>query len=560
MQLFSDLSHRGCLILLLLWASFVVRCGTYAVSLPLWEGPDEPAHFAYIQTLAEFHTFPTPDTRVSREVAASLALAPLPASGKGFGLGLTHEAFLALPQAEKESRADKLNSIPPSWRREPAQVDGNSYLKVYQAQHGPLYYFLCLPVYVCLGEASLWARVLALRLFSVGLASLVLFPTFFLGRRILGSERGGLLCTALVAFFPGMPLDAARLGNDALAIPLFGLLMAAFCGESPLVLRRPLLTGLLLGCGLLTKAFFLPAVPVALVAAFFMGSGPRSLRFRRTGLLLFGAVALSFPWFARNWMLLGSFSGAQEAVALRGAPLSRYIWAATSVDWLRAMDVFFSTHLWVGGWSFLFLRKWMYSLAHFTLLIALAGLGKSLWRKWKSDQSLPKDFFVLSGFCLFFLAGLMWHMVLCQAAWGEVALNGWYYCSSLAGTIPLLILGLREWCPKRLAMRLAGLPLIALAVLDFYGEFFVALPYYSGALIRNASGRLSSFHPEALSSSDVSRMLHALFWGRPDWMCSGLQIATLVCQGGVIVMAILAGLYLLAFPHGSAAGQDESPC
>ena len=55
----------------------LVSAVLYSVLLPLWEGFDEPFHFAYVQQLANWQGLADPRTsRLSREVAASILLAP----------------------------------------------------------------------------------------------------------------------------------------------------------------------------------------------------------------------------------------------------------------------------------------------------------------------------------------------------------------------------------------------------------------------------------------------------------------------------------------------------
>jgi hypothetical protein len=65
-------------LLALLWLAFLIRGFFYAAILPIWEGYDEPYHFAYIQCLIATHTTPTLTTPISRQVDASLHVLPLP--------------------------------------------------------------------------------------------------------------------------------------------------------------------------------------------------------------------------------------------------------------------------------------------------------------------------------------------------------------------------------------------------------------------------------------------------------------------------------------------------
>jgi len=62
-----------------IWAAFLIRGCFYATLLPLWEGYDEYAHFAYVEQLV-ISKRPLVNRKqpVPPDVAASLQLSPLP--------------------------------------------------------------------------------------------------------------------------------------------------------------------------------------------------------------------------------------------------------------------------------------------------------------------------------------------------------------------------------------------------------------------------------------------------------------------------------------------------
>src|SRR5205814_8461700 len=62
----------------ILWLVFILRGSFYAAILPIWEGYDEPYHFASLQYIVASGTPPSLKTRISREVSASFHVLPLP--------------------------------------------------------------------------------------------------------------------------------------------------------------------------------------------------------------------------------------------------------------------------------------------------------------------------------------------------------------------------------------------------------------------------------------------------------------------------------------------------
>src|SRR2546425_815769 len=88
---------------MLVWLCFLLRGAFYCTVFPLWEGFDEWAHFAVAQSMS-ISGSPVIDrhSMVSREIQASLQLAPLP---RGMTLipstGVTNDQYWDLPSEER---------------------------------------------------------------------------------------------------------------------------------------------------------------------------------------------------------------------------------------------------------------------------------------------------------------------------------------------------------------------------------------------------------------------------------------------------------------------------
>src|SRR5215204_37105 len=144
--------HR---ILVLIWVAFLARGAFYCVQQPMWEGFDEWAHFAYIQHLVENGAPPSRSDPIGDEVRRSLESVPLSSHAAMDVPGaITHDQFWKIARAERTRDSFAL-----------AQ---------YEAQQPPLYYWLSTIPYSAFEHQSLPARVLALRLFSVAVASVVI--------------------------------------------------------------------------------------------------------------------------------------------------------------------------------------------------------------------------------------------------------------------------------------------------------------------------------------------------------------------------------------------------
>jgi hypothetical protein len=128
-------------------------------------------------------------------------------------------------------------------------------------------------------------------------------------------------------FFP----EFARLGNDSLCLLMFGAswglllsLLTADCGHRARLMRRALALGICLGCGLLTKAFFIP-ISVGMLGCLGWSAwrSPRG-RMRQqaamaTSLVAATALLIGGWWYAIALLKHGELTGANDFIALEGS-------------------------------------------------------------------------------------------------------------------------------------------------------------------------------------------------------------------------------------------------
>ena len=90
----------------------------YCLLLPLWEGFDEPFHFAYVQTLSVRGEVPRlGESRLSREVWESLHLAPSSyVVRRNLPFVTTFSEFDKLPPEERHARRQALWNLPAALR------------------------------------------------------------------------------------------------------------------------------------------------------------------------------------------------------------------------------------------------------------------------------------------------------------------------------------------------------------------------------------------------------------------------------------------------------------
>lgn len=267
------------LMLALILLVYLLLATLYAVNVPTWQAPDEPAHFNYIRELATTGQIPV------------------------LRMGDYDEAYILALTGQR---------FPPELSIAPLR---------YEAHQPPLYYLLGAGVFRLTG-----GELLPLRLLSVALGALFIGLIYAIVRLIFpGQPALALGAAAFSAFLPMHVAQAASLNNDALAEVLLAAILLlsirfvklALLGPRPPAGRDALAIGLLLGLALVTKVSAYVALPIALAAPLIVWyeSRRRALinhspfpnsPIYHFALILFPALLLALPWYLRNASLYGN--------------------------------------------------------------------------------------------------------------------------------------------------------------------------------------------------------------------------------------------------------------
>ncbi len=474
--------------LLAIWLCFLARAFFYCAALPLWEGYDEWSHFAVVQRMA-FRGEPlvSRDRPIPRDVAASLQLAPVAWECRYLPPpSATYDGFWRLPPAERARRESEFRTIPSAWARQ----DSTGSLKTYEGLQAPLAAWIMTPVLLSASHAHLSTQVLLLRWFSVLMLSLVIPLTFLTARCVFRHDGTALACAAIFAAMPGFLIGIARVSNECVAVVLFTLLL--WLAVQELSRPRVLALGAVLGLGLLAKAYFLTAIPPVALLLLWKCRRPRAL------LVPLVTLAIAGWWYLRNLLTTGTLSGMWESAVQPSATGGALLHQATRIPWLATIDSILFSHLWLGAWSTLTVRSWMYHL--FYLLISLAMLGLALRRPSSTIR-------ILAAFYLTFWLGQLYHAALLFMVWGIATSLGCYLYAVGAAEVTLCVAGLRALSPRSARRFVAPAGVALFALFDLYTLHMVALPYYTGLIAHRPGGRSlpSTPPPQAFpNSSPVS--------------------------------------------------------
>jgi hypothetical protein len=515
-------------ILILIWSLFLVRGSFYAAVVPLWEGLDEFAHFAYVHHLAEFGILPRPDEKVSEEVSTSLQLVPLPWALRDWPEpAATHDKYWKLPEAERSRRESALGALAAESQARP----GTDYL--YEGKQPPLYYLLCAPVLKLIGGESLATRVFLLRLLTLLITSLVIPFTFAVAMRVFGDSVPALLAATLVAVMPILSMTASRIGNDGLAIALFSVLAWALLRTHPWDWRGCLLIGTVLGAGLLTKAYFVACIPV-LVGAGVLAIWRATPQKRTRVAVMISASALLAMTFSAWWYL--RILSVPGPVWVDAVPAANYgaLELLVRMPWEIAVKGALDMHFWIAGWSFLSLRSWIYLILRWGFLFAILGSFLAMLR---SLPALRPIWGLYAGFW----AAMMYHSLVTFANSGTPSITGHYLYAVVACESVILCSGIRRWLPRAWQGRAMLLCIGLFLLLEAYATHFVLIPYYTGLIQHRPDTSLMTFYISQLFDMGGPEVLRRLAFNKPVFMNPSafgiLWAAFLAASAGLFLQA-----------------------
>ncbi len=423
-----------------------------ATTVPTFEGIDEIEHYRMMLTLADRHALPDPRERAASEYHQP----PL-----YYVLGA-----LVVSAVDKQDFAtfdDSLNPHHGPLLTIPGNDNKNTRLHT-AAEAFPY------------TQNGVSLAVHLLRLFSVacGVGTLLIAVRIF-HELWPENETRQLLALSIVAFWPQFIYLSSVMSNDNLAIlfatlVLWGLIRQLRQGLS---LRQPIWLGVILGLGLLTKAYLLVlALPVGVA----FGLDRRSWQYLPFTLGI--VLALAGWWYVRNLLLLDSLTYTTQMFVVSG-----WSWNAEgSPEWGAGLRTLPNAYwnLWARfGHNALSVSPAIYRFFDTVSLAALIGLtGWFVHRAYNLKRTPPH-----SGMgrlaLLIGLYGLVWLFALWgSASVAKIGAQGRYIFPAIVVWGMLIALGLDAWPLQRLKSGVHLGIAVGMAVVAIVCVYIYYLPAY----------------------------------------------------------------------------------
>ncbi len=343
---------------------------------------------------------------------------------------------------------------------------------------------------------------------------------------------------------PQLAIDAFRVSNEGLSIAMGSIAVLAVISvwDSPPSAIRGALVGLTLGAALLTKAYFLALVPWA---AFVLASVLIRDRKQRkaAGLQLATALAACLMvagwYYQRVFALTGTITGEQNDIGARASHIS-WADAIAANPWGRILDFIIGSYIWLGNWSFLVVRTWMYRSVEAIFVLGFLGIIIQFVR---ARSSLPKAaaICILAMPCVLLLAGLCFHSIQGFRSAGNIGTMGYYLLCLVVPNTILLFVGLFRLLPDRWGLLVAPVLAILFNALEQFGTTFLLLPYYAGKIQHDSTGHLPALKISQLAHGGAASLFENLLANKPSFLTAPeLMIMMALSSGAAIALITVA--------------------
>ena len=400
----------------LLLAVLVLACA-WALLVPPWQAPDETAHFAYAQLLAE--RFELPD-ETGNGLSTELQLAWTSSNAPQVAQILPTKPEWSSDAFDRWQAADRQLDAA-------AREDGRGFNPA--STNPPLYYLYTVPAYLAGSVGDIFDRLYLMRLWTALLLLVTCVGTWLLAGELFERKRLLQVCsTAVVGLHPMMTFISSSVSPDALLFALWSL--ALWLGVRVLKRGLTLVDGVALfaavGLAVLVKGTSYALVPPAL---FVLAVGAWRRRGEGSGKVagLVAAALLAFAVPAGGWVTLahaldrpavnevGATGDSDAKLDVR--TFGSYLWqfyfprlpSQTSfgvIDDMRVYSIWVQTGWAAFGWLEVRFPDWVYALLALVSALVLSGGAALVFLRWGAIDHSVVGFLALAVVCL--LAGLHW--------------------------------------------------------------------------------------------------------------------------------------------------------
>ena len=465
---------------------------TWSVTIPIWQYPDEQAHFAQVQNYVEIGRDPDEYNDLSLEVYESERILGTLRDNFGNNQFTYHPSYQIPYNQNFEGMSESyLNSLP--------FVSRITYVKHESPRYPPLYYLISSIGYRLTYHQSITSRIFATRTISVFLFILVIYFSYRLVLCLFPLQKSLILSSTLaVAFHPMLTFVGSGVNNDILLILISTILIYLLIKDlnKPLVLKDILVISVVFFFGVITKQLIFPLVPAILIVLIYRYfTHPHKLQFSLKLLWLCLLIIPILIFIKSNqgfwlpyWPTVDNFS------------LTSFLSLFTS----RMDRLYRETLPWYWG-----VYKWLGVVLPLNLIrtikvvMLLSGIGwlEYVYQKIRSRKILLLDkrlIFIILTNLVYFLILITWDILLeLNTGFGH-GIQGRYFFPLISTQMAILVFGLYQLLPKFNQPWLLVILTVLILSLNLTAFYTIVSNYFSVSSLEVFVRQLSQYKPDLL--------------------------------------------------------------
>ena len=491
------------LLKLLLIAAFF-NALSWIILIPIWQYPDEQAHFVQVQDVAELGHVPF-EKNASREIDLSEQI--LGTQRDSFGNNkFTYHPEYKIKYAEGYDGIfeDTIRNLPKTARSELVKNEAT--------QNPPLYYFLGSIVYKFFYNSDLFIRVFAVRIMSALIFLATIFLSYKIGTIIFKDDKFlPIILASLVAFKPMLVFSSTGTLPDSSVNLLFTIIifLSLKILKEGLQKKTAIFLIAVIIIGVMTRQQFLLSVPIILMSLFLYTvltkKGRKTLfvfLFIVILLMIFSSLFTSIP-------LLNNFR-IQEFTSIKFGrffepELLRYLSQVLS-------QLYKETFAWYWGvykWLSLTLPLEYYRFIKFILVISLVGVFIKFYigaKRNKFDfESVYIVHFITSSI-FYLLIFVVWDYFFSASSGYSFGLQGRYFFPLIVAHLAILLYGARELINlviKKYAQYVTVIIIMLMIIFNDLSLLHVSSSYYDLSSVNVFLIQASQYKPELFKGNSL---------------------------------------------------------
>lgn len=465
--------------------------------IPIWQYPDEQAHFAQVQDIAEIGDAPINSFDTSNEISLSEKYLDTERNSYGNNKFTYHPEYKINYSNNNEGPFEKIiNNL---------DITQRTNLVKNEATHNPpLYHHFGVLAYKSVYQSNLFARVMAVRIMSGLLFIITVYLSFRFSKLLFSNDIKTLILPTIVAFKPMLVFSSTGVLPD----PLTNLLFTAILLSSILILKHGLKKNLLIASGaiiilgLFTRQQFLLSVPILGLPIFFHLRKHLFLLIRFLIILTPVAIFLILINFYPLNSPITSFFMIPElsSIPVEKINLDSFL---IHTKWTLENSIY---RIWPWYWG---VYKWLsltlppiyYQIINRIILIAVLGIIVKIISYYNKKELFSKGIkllFLIYSSLIYFLIFLIWDYIQVIKSGYSFGIQGRYFFPLVVAHLSILLIGINHIFSIFFSKRKNYLLVIVAGLMVLFNDlslYHISSSYYDISSLNNFIIQASQYKP-----------------------------------------------------------------